>query len=447
MIFRKTEGLCPFCLKTVEGAIIEQKGCVFFQKSCPSHGLSRVLLSRSPLYYKELDEFYFAVMDEDKALFETELYVTFRCNMKCPLCYLDIKEEERRAHDPTLSDIEEYLKKSEQKFFILTGGEPTCREDLPEIIRLLKRYSRSVSINTNGLRLADINYLKSLKEAGLDRVNLQMDTFCPETDREFRGEDYLVIKTKTLENLCILNMPTGINCVVVKGINEDRCGEMVEFVARNHFVKAINFLTLAIIGSARDYKLDDYIMPDELVDLLAKQTEGKVSRGDIFRFQKLHLAMKSFFSQRFCFYSQSYVAVRTGKGYEPISNFLNLKNTEPWLAKYQNTYKKSKARAGVFLLVAIAAMFSSFRSLQILRDILLMSVSYFFKTSHYLKSSRFFYINFTTGCDRYKKDLSITKNCHSEVTCFDLASGAIRHVGKASHFYLDREMFLTGREP
>ena len=442
-IFRATRSICPLCCNTVKSVIIEEDGKVFLRKDCPSCGISNLLLSKSPAYYRELDLLYFNIMNQDRDLPETEVYLTYRCNMKCPICYLEISNQDLQCKEPTCDDIESYIKNSSKTFFILTGGEPTCRDDLADIIGLFKKHSRSVSINTNGIRLADKGYLSALIDAGLDRVNLQLDSFDPEIEKELRGHNYLEAKMKAINNLRDLGVSTGINCVVVKGINDKKLGEMANFVANNHFIKAINFLAIAFIGSARDNKLDNYIMPDELVDLLDKQTEGLISREQVFLFQKLHLTIKSFFSQRFCFYSQSYVAVRTKSGYEPLGNFLNFNKMESCLFSYRKIYNKNKLFSAFFLSAAIASLFLKLRSVVIMKEIFLMGISYFFKSPAYLKSSRFFYINFTTGCDRYKKDYSIARNCHSEVACFDRKSGAISHMGRATDFYLNREDDLS----
>jgi len=435
---RSTKSLCPFCYRVVDSQITEEDSSIFLRKDCPVHGVSKLLLSRAPAHYKELESFYFSVMSQDRDIPETELYVTFKCNMKCPVCYLDAKENETNLAGPTCEEIEKYVKDSRQKFYILTGGEPTCREDLPYIVRLLKRYSKTVSINTNGIRLADMQYLKLLREAGLDRVNLQLDSFSPETERFLRGADYLKVKSKVVDNLRILDIPTGINCVIIKGVNEHSLREMVDFAAANNFIKAVNFLTIAFTGRARGLKAENYIMPDELVDLLAAQTGNRFSRRQVFLFQKLHLAIKSFFSQRFCFYSQSYVAVRTPGGCEPLGEFLNFNHVEKWLERYRRSFGKNKLLAFFYLSLGVSTLFLKARSAVIIKEFLLMGMSYFFKSGHYLKSSGFFYVNFTTGCDRYKKDYSISRNCHSEVTCFG-NDGVVRHLGKATDFYLNRE--------
>lgn len=419
-IVRETISVCPFCFENVDGRLFETDNTIYLEKLCANHGQTDILITRKPDYYRKLEEFYFSTMNEEKKLKNISIYLTFKCNMNCPICYLGTPEDRTGGFEPSRTKIEDFAKKSKYSTFELTGGEPTLREDLPQIIRSLKKYSKAVSINTNGLKIADFNYLRILKESGLDRVNIQLDGFCSEVELLFRGQDFLNIKKKSLENLKNLNIATGINAVVARGINEDKLKDLMDFGLKNNFIKTINFLTMIYIGGARRLPLQNYIMPDELIDLIEEQTNGALARKNIFMFQKLHLASKSFFSQKFCLYSQSYVVIRNKKGFSGIDNFLNLNKSNFWLDRYGWAFKNNKRHLSfVFFVISVTCLFVRLKALFIIKELFLSGLSYFLKTDYYLKSRKFFYINFTTACDPYKIDLRLVKNCHNEVACID----------------------------
>ena len=84
----------------------------------------------------------------------------------------------------------------------LSGGEPTVRDDLPEIVKLGKDMGVvHLQVNTNGIRIADdIEYLRALKDAGLDLIYLQFDGLDDAIYRQIRTRDMLDIKLRAIEN-------------------------------------------------------------------------------------------------------------------------------------------------------------------------------------------------------------------------------------------------------
>ena len=66
----------------------------------------------------------------------------------------------------------------------------------------------------------------------------------------------------------------------------------------------------------------------------------------------------------------------------------------------------------------------------IIKEMLLSGYSYFFKTAHYLKNRRFLSLSFSTGCDPYKLDYSIVKNCQNEIIAFSDESNRLEYLGR-----------------
>lgn len=426
-IIRKTKSICPVCFNVLEAFVIEEDGKVFLQKECLQHGEFEILLSHTPSFYKALDKFYFSVMPHTKYLSEYEMWVTMKCNTQCPICHLgDLKQID--IPEPSCAQIEEFIKKDKAPFYILSGGEPTCRKDLFEIVRIFKKQGKKVSINTNGLKLMDKGYLKHLKDAGIDRVNLQFDGFCRESYKKFRGKDILDKKIKILNNLKDLNISTDLNVTIAKEINEGEVKEIIDYAVGNNFISAVNFFTICYLGQSSNWPMSHYIMPDEIGDILEKKTGGRIRKENIYLFQKLHLAIKSFFNQKFCLYSQIFILFRQNGYYVPVNKYLNLKRAEYLLDAYQNVYKKNRVAGKIMLLFGLPVALLKWSSFLIFKEIALM-VFYKFQKNYHLKNRKILYFNFNTSCDPYKINFSLTENCQDEIIYADKTSGLLKNQG------------------
>ncbi len=159
--------------------------------------------------------------------------VTERCNLNCFYCHREGEWHKHRS-EMTPEEIEKILRIAREldiRKVKFTGGEPLFREDIVEIVeRSAPLMDKDVSLTTNGTLLS--KYAYDLKEAGLDRVNVSLDTLNP--------EKYAKITRKNMLNYVIdgiyaavdagLN-PVKLNMVLLKGINEDEIEEMIRFSA------------------------------------------------------------------------------------------------------------------------------------------------------------------------------------------------------------------------
>lgn len=428
-ILRETKSICPVCLEFINAFIVERDGKVFFSKACPLHGQFEILLSKNAHFYRGLDNYYFAVMDEEKKILKYEIWPTIKCDIDCTICHLGKAKQEMGPLEPSCEEIENFIKKSDVRFYILSGGESTCRDDLIKIIQIFKKHHKVLTMHTNGMKIVDKRYLRELKRSGLDRVNLQFDGFDRQAYKIFRGTDLLETKLTALKNLRDLNMPTDLNVTIAKNVNENNVDRIIDFAAKNYFINGVNFFTICLLGGVRDWNLDNYIMPDEVVDILEKKTNHIIIRRNVFLFQKLHFAIKSWQKQRSCLYSQIYILVRNRNSYEPIDKYLNLERTEKWLDRYQRIYKQNKLLAKLLLMIVLPISLFRWSSFKLAKEIIMIGLSYFLQTSHYLKSRRFLFISFTTGCDPYKIDYSLIKNCQDEIIHLDINTGKLEDKG------------------
>lgn len=150
--------------------------------------------------------------------------VTDRCNLRCSYCMPDEGVEEppyRLLSGPDILKVVRTVRAMGVTHVRLTGGEPLVRPDVADIIRGVRDAGvADISLTTNGILLADC--ARNLKEAGLKRVNVSLDSLDPAVFRKITrtgnvGDVLAGIDAALAEGL----NPVKINVVVMAGINED----------------------------------------------------------------------------------------------------------------------------------------------------------------------------------------------------------------------------------
>jgi len=155
--------------------------------------------------------------------------LTSRCNLRCIYCHAEgeVNPKEQMSTD----EIAELMRVGAQfgiRSVKFTGGEPLLRQDLVDIIRSVPPGIES-SLTTNGTLLAP--KAADLKEAGLARVNVSLDTLRPERYRRITGKDCLEDALEGIDAAIRVGLtPVKINMVLLDGINEDEIDDFMAFV-------------------------------------------------------------------------------------------------------------------------------------------------------------------------------------------------------------------------
>ena len=155
--------------------------------------------------------------------------VTQRCNLNCVYCGREdcAKKEEELSADEIKAIVYAFSKCGINKVRI-TGGEPLVRSDICEIIKAIRSVDsiKTVALTTNGVYLKQ--YANELKAAGLDSVNISLDSTDGSTYRHLTGADVL---HKVFEGIDEAEkaglVPIKINAVLMKGVNSDGAGELI----------------------------------------------------------------------------------------------------------------------------------------------------------------------------------------------------------------------------
>jgi cyclic pyranopterin phosphate synthase len=195
--------------------------------------------------------------------------LTDRCNFRCFYCL---------PHgEPPIAPKEEMLSYEEIEracdIFVglgiekirLTGGEPMMRRDIEQIIHKLARLKakglRDLALTTNGYFLP--HRAQSLKDAGLDRITISLDSLKRDVFKQMTGVDVL---DRVMEGIAAAKEagldPIKINAVIVRGHNEDEVADFANF-AREHDVK-MRFIEFMPLDSGHDWSRDDVVSGREI---------------------------------------------------------------------------------------------------------------------------------------------------------------------------------------
>jgi radical SAM protein with 4Fe4S-binding SPASM domain len=113
------------------------------------------------------------------APYRMDLAVTYRCNNDCAHCYNARPRNGKELSTDEWKNVIDRLWEIGIPHIVFTGGEPTLRADLRDLIAYAQFKGQITGINTNGRRLKDLDYLKSLHDAGLDHVQITLESAAP----------------------------------------------------------------------------------------------------------------------------------------------------------------------------------------------------------------------------------------------------------------------------
>ncbi|MCB2191128.1 MAG: radical SAM protein [Deltaproteobacteria bacterium] len=294
------QSLCPHCLALIPARYEHEGDQVFQVKQCPEHGVFRTVVWRGepafaswrrPKIPAQLT--YHAAPAERGCPFDCGLCpehrqrtctaileVTQRCDLGCPVCYADSCGQ---GEDPSLEQVESWYRAVLQSGsgcnIQLSGGEPTLRDDLPQLVVLGRELGFGfVQVNTNGLRLGrEPDYLHALTQAGMASIFLQFDGVEDRVYEKLRGRALLADKLRVLDACARAGVGVVLVPTLVPGVNLDQVGPILDLAQeRSPTVRGVHFQPMSRFGRFPSGLGDDQRLTlPELIQAIDQQTSGR----------------------------------------------------------------------------------------------------------------------------------------------------------------------------
>ncbi len=307
-ILQKVHALCPHCLKQLPAEVYSDgEGKVWMRRTCPDHGETITYVWPDAGHYLWLQS-----MDTKPTLPKwrswpvtdecpkscgicrrhlrrgtlVEIEVTRRCNARCPVCFM---AADFPTDGITFEEIENLVTTLAENVgpetgLQITGGEPTVRADLPDIVRMAKSHGFwGIEINTNGIVIGrSKQYLEKLVEAGITGIYLSFDGIDEDPYESICGRGALLHdKLACIENCREVGIQVVLCMTIVKGVNDDRIGEVIDFAWENaDVVIGVALQPAFTSGRFEPSKYAPYTAGDTIYGI-EEQTEGRIRVSDI----------------------------------------------------------------------------------------------------------------------------------------------------------------------
>ena len=220
----------------------------------------------------------------ERPILSLRITITNRCNENCLYCHHDgmVSSKDEMTPDE-LYTICKIAKRIGVRKIRLSGGDPLIRKDIVEIVEKIASLDfKDISLTTNGVLLG--KYAEDLKNAGLDRVNVSLDTLDRDTYKHVTSMDYLnEAKEGILKAVEVGLYPVKINMVVMKDLNTNEIKDMFNFCKENGMI--LQLIELIESENCDDDKFSaDYHYPldsieNKLVDIADDVRERKFMQG------------------------------------------------------------------------------------------------------------------------------------------------------------------------
>ncbi len=288
-VLRLTASVCPGCVAAgdhdcmvVVMCVFESDGEIRLRKRCPVHGgWSDRLWHDAAVYHRarslDAESRHPALERSEPVAGIGNITVTNRCDRSCHYCFF-YAESGEPLHEPTKEEIEAMAAELGSRPGIgaiqLTGGEPTVREDIVDIVEIAANHADEVLLNSHGGRfLAEPTLAAAVSEAGARGLYTSFDGVDPECNPKNYWEFPHALTACHDTGMCAMLVPTVIN-----GWNDHQLGDIVRFGAANaDTVCGVNLQPVSLIGRM-DGEPDEAgrITISGVIERIERQTDGAI---------------------------------------------------------------------------------------------------------------------------------------------------------------------------
>jgi pyruvate-formate lyase-activating enzyme len=305
--FATTRSLCPECRRVLITRLVADDDGAFMHKCCPEHGTKRVRVARNGAYYQGLELCWRALFPHDfdpragMSRYTSEL--TTRCDLHCPVCFAEA-EDAPHSDEIGLGALTHHLEtlKGRGVQIRLTGGEPTLRPDIVEVVRRITASGNSVDLATNGLKLCrEPALLASLVQAGLKGVMIWVDSLQdPAITLQLRGVDLSDQRHELLALLQAHGVAPSIFFLVARGLSEPEVPGILALALETPALSPLVVRSYRYLGRC-GLTPDQELLQDEVVALVAEHSGGRFTLAQAFQLQRLLYALSALQGRPQCY--------------------------------------------------------------------------------------------------------------------------------------------------
>ncbi len=202
---------------------------------------------------------------------DLRLSLTDRCNLRCTYCMpaegLDWLPSPELLTDDELLRLVGVFATMGVRTVRLTGGEPLLRRGLPGLVARLSELGLSLSLTTNGLGLA--RQAQALRDAGLNRVNVSLDTLRPERFLELTRRNRFADVVDGLRAAKLAGLdPVKVNTVLMRGVNDDEAADLLAWALDHGY--ALRFIEQMPLDPQHGWDRATMVPADEILEVLGR---------------------------------------------------------------------------------------------------------------------------------------------------------------------------------
>ncbi len=317
LVLRVTESLCPLCADEekwdqmrIAAIVYENAGEVRLIKECPEHGITKEKYWEDYDMYMEAKQWQdrgVRILNPNVALLEEKIVcpthcglcvkhkshtglgnvvVTNRCDLSCWYCFFYAKENEP-IYEPSQDQVRMMLRRMRNEKPVganavqITGGEPTIRDDIIDIIKIAREEGyEHIQLNTNSIRAAfDPDFPKQVRAAGSNVIYTSFDGPTPRSNPKNFWEIPAALENYKKAPLGVVLVPT-----VIGGVNDHYLGDIIKFGLSNiDAVRAVNFQPVSLVGRMPDRMREKQrVTIPGCIKKIEQQTDGMIGREDFF---------------------------------------------------------------------------------------------------------------------------------------------------------------------
>lgn len=304
----KTTSLCPECVRPLDALVYADGGIVWISKTCPEHGeFKEKYWESEEMYERERKRcskgtrilnpnvpntgancpFDCGLCDRHKSHTAlANIVVTNRCDLNCWYCFFYAKENDP-VYEPTLEQIRAMARNLRAERPVpcnavqLSGGEPTLRDDIVEILRICKEEGIGhVQLNTHGINLAlKPDLARQVRAVGSNTVYMSFDGMTAKTNPKNHWEVPYAMENCRKVGMGIILVPT-----VIGSVNDHELGDILNFAFNNNdIIRGVNFQPVSLVGRMPQKQREKQrITIPKAIANIEEQTNGVIGKEDFY---------------------------------------------------------------------------------------------------------------------------------------------------------------------